>query len=284
MGTEKRERQKANRQARLAELERDQKRSHVRKRVIRIGLIVIVALAAAFGLSRLIGGGNDSVDATDTSASGTTIAGTIPGEAPSTPPTVPGKTLTGATPCPAVDGSSARVSKFAQPPPMCIDTAKTYTAVVDTDRGSFTVALDAKKAPATVNNFVVLSRYHFYDGLIFHRIEPGFVVQGGDPKANGSGGPGYTVVEKPPSDLKYWHGVVAMAKSATEPDGASGSQFFVVTAQDADLPTQYALLGRIVRGLEVTDTIGLVPLQDPSSRDGPPAEPIVIESARLTSH
>ena len=250
MGTEKRERQKANRQARLAELERDQKRSHVRKRVIRIGLIVIVALAAAFGLSRLIGGGNDSVDATDTSASGTTIAGTIPGEAPSTPPTVPGKTLTGATPCPAVDGSSARVSKFAQAPPMCIDTAKTYTAVVDTDRGSFTVALDAKKAPATVNNFVVLSRYHFYDGLIFHRIEPGFVVQGGDPKANGSGGPGYEIKDELPSSLSdYKTGAVAMANSGPN---TGGSQFFVTLADTGLDGPKYSLFGQVTKGFDTT--------------------------------
>jgi len=245
VGTDKRERQKANRQARLAEMEREQKRSNVRKRAIRIGIIVILALTAAFGLSRLIGGGDESVDASDT-----TIAGTIPGEAPSTPPTVPGKTLTGATPCPAANGSSARVSKFAQAPPMCIDPSKTYTAKVETDKGSFTVALDPKKAPATVNNFVVLSRYHFYDNLIFHRIEPGFVVQGGDPKGNGSGGPGYEIKDELPSSLSdYKTGAVAMANSGPT---TRGSQFFVTLADTGLEGPKYSLFGQVTEGFDTT--------------------------------
>jgi cyclophilin family peptidyl-prolyl cis-trans isomerase len=238
VGTEKRERQKANRQSRLAELEREQKRSHVRKRVIQIVVIVVVALAAAFGLSRLIGGSDESVNASDTTAVG------------SPPPTVPGKTITGATPCPAADGSSARVSKFAQAPPMCIDTAKTYKALVDTDKGKFTITLDPKQAPVTVNNFVVLSRYHFYDGLTFHRIEPGFVVQGGDPQGNGSGGPGYEIKDELPKSLSdYKTRSVAMANSGP---ATGGSQFFVMLGDSGLDGAKYSLFGQVTDGYDTT--------------------------------
>jgi cyclophilin family peptidyl-prolyl cis-trans isomerase len=247
VGTEKRERQKANRQFRLAELERQQRRSNVRKRVIRISIIVILALAAAFGLSRLIGGGGESVNASDTSVptSGDTTAST-----PSLPPTVPGRTITGATPCPATDGSSARASKFAKPPPTCIDEKKHYTALVDTDKGKFTITLDPAKAPKTVNNFVVLSRYHFYDGLPFHRIVPGFVVQGGDPEGTGAGGPGYTFADELPAALSdYKMGSVAMANSG--PD-TNGSQFFVtLAATGLETPT-YSLFGQVTNGFDTT--------------------------------
>ncbi len=240
MGTEKRERQKTNRQARLAELERQQRRSSSRKKVIRIGIIVVVALAAAFGLSRLIGQDDSNVTAGDTS---------VPSTEP-VPTTLPGDTITGETPCPAADGSTPRAATFENPPPMCIDPAKTYTATVDTSAGSFTVALDAAKAPKTVNNFVVLSRYHFYDGLKFHRIVPGFVVQGGDPFGNGSGGPGYEFEGELPASLAdYTAGAVAMANS--EP-GINGSQFFV-TLDATGLPgPTYSLFGQVTEGFDTT--------------------------------
>jgi len=251
VGTEKRERQKANRQARLAELEKQQRRSNTRKRVIRITVIVVLALAAAFGLSRLISGGNESVN-----ASGTTVAGTIPGEsvpvgtAAPTVSTVPGRAITGTTPCPATDGSSARASSFAQPPPMCIDPTKTYKALVQTDKGNFTITLDATKAPKTVNNFVVLSRYHFYDGLPFHRILPGFVVQGGDPQGTGGGGPGYTFEDELPKALSdYKVGSVAMANSA--PD-TNGSQFFVLLGTGKLGSPSYSLFGQVTDGFDTT--------------------------------
>jgi cyclophilin family peptidyl-prolyl cis-trans isomerase len=245
VGTDKRERQKANRQARLAELEREQRRSTTRKKVIRIGLIVIVALAAAFGLSRLIGEDDSTVDASDstltTDATATTVA----------PSTIPGAAITGETPCPAADGSSERASSFENPPPMCIDPAKTYTATIDTSEGSFTVALDTAKAPNTVNNFVVLSRYHFYDGLTFHRIEP-VVIQGGDPNGTGSGGPGYEFADELPStaaDFVYTAGSVAMANSGPN---TNGSQFFVtVTDTPFDGPN-YSLFGQVTEGFDTT--------------------------------
>jgi cyclophilin family peptidyl-prolyl cis-trans isomerase len=247
VGTDKRERQKANRQARLAELERQQRRSTSRKKVIRIGLIVVVALAAAFGLSRLIGQDDDTVDAADTSVP-TSDGATTTAAPPST--LFAGATVTGETPCPAADGSSERANSFENPPPMCIDPAKTYTAVVDTSEGSFTVALDAAKAPQTVNNFVVLSRYHFYDGLPFHRIEPGFVVQGGDPTGTGFGDPGYSIPDELPPSLEYYTaGTMAMANAGPN---TGGSQFFI-NLTDTGLPgPNYSLFGNVTEGFDTT--------------------------------
>jgi peptidyl-prolyl cis-trans isomerase B (cyclophilin B) len=149
------------------------------------------------------------------------------------------------------------------------------TAVVDTSCGTFEIALDAKRAPKTVNSFVFLAEQGFYDGLTFHRVAPGFVVQGGDPLGNGTGGPGYSVDEKPPANLSYTRGTVAMAKSSAEPPGRSGSQFFVVLAPDAGLPPEYALVGRVSKGFDVVERVGK--LGTPSEK---PKQTVLIE--RLT--
>ena len=159
-----------------------------------------------------------------------------------------------------------------------LDTAKTYTATVRTNLGTFAFALDVKDSPCTTSSFAQLARKHFFDGLIFHRIVPGFVIQGGDPSGNGSGGPGYTVVDTPPSDARYVRGVVAMAKTGAEPPGTSGSQFFVVTGADAGLPPDYALLGRITRGIDVVERIGR--LGDPQTEQ--PKRRIVIRHVTVT--
>jgi cyclophilin family peptidyl-prolyl cis-trans isomerase len=156
---------------------------------------------------------------------------------------------------------------------------KTYVATVVTSCGDFQITLDAKRAPKTGGNFEYLVSKRFYDGLTFHRIVPDFVIQGGDPAGNGTGGPGYTVVEAPPKNLTYDPGVVAMAKTQTDPSGASGSQFFVVTgAGAASLPPQYALLGKVTQGMAVVKKIGSVQA-DPST--GQPATPVVIKSIRI---
>ncbi len=141
-------------------------------------------------------------------------------------------------------------------PKQAVKPTDQLTAVVDTSCGSFEIALDARRAPKTVNSFVYLSREGFYDGLPFHRISPGFVIQGGDPLGNGTGGPGYSVDEPPPANLAYTRGVVAMAKSEVEPPGRSGSQFYVVLAPDAGLSPDFALVGRVDRGFDVVERIG----------------------------
>ena len=156
---------------------------------------------------------------------------------------------------------------------------KTYVAQVLTNCGEFDITLDPKRAPRTGGSFASLVGKRYYDGLIFHRIVPGFVIQGGDPKGDGSGGPGYSVTEAPPDDLTYGKGVVAMAKTATEAAGTSGSQFFVVTGEDAGLPPEYALLGKVTKGQEVVDKIGVVAV----GSDEAPTEPVVINSIRITT-
>lgn len=134
--------------------------------------------------------------------------------------------------------------------------ATAHTVTVQTNLGTFAFTLDVKDSPCTTSSFAALARKGFFDGLIFHRIVPGFVIQGGDPKGNGTGGPGYSVVDTPPAHAKYTRGVVAMAKTSAEPAGTSGSQFFVVTGGDVGLPPDYALLGKISKGLDVVERIG----------------------------
>lgn len=139
--------------------------------------------------------------------------------------------------------------------------------MIDTNLGSFTVALDATKAPITVNNFVVLARYHFYDGLTFHRVVPNFVIQGGDPAGDGSGGPGYKIGEEPPADKTYQKYDLAMAK--TNEANSTGSQFFVVTGDPAALNQAgtYSLFGHVTVGTDVVDKIGAVELNGESPKE-----------------
>jgi peptidyl-prolyl cis-trans isomerase B (cyclophilin B) len=160
-----------------------------------------------------------------------------------------------------------------------LEKGKTYVARVLTNCGEFEITLDAKQAPRTGGSFKYLVDKRFYDGLTFHRIVPGFVIQGGDPQGNGSGGPGYSVTGAPPRDLAYQKGVVAMAKTGTEPAGTSGSQFFVVTGEDAGLPPDYALLGKVTKGQEVVDKIGVVAV----GPDEQPTDPVVIRQIRVTA-
>jgi peptidyl-prolyl cis-trans isomerase B (cyclophilin B) len=158
-----------------------------------------------------------------------------------------------------------------------LDRTKTYRLVFETNCGSFTVTLDQKLAPKTSASFVYLAEQDFFDGTSFHRIVPGFVIQGGDPTATGVGGPGYKTVDAPPATVRYTHGVVAMAKSGAEPPGTSGSQSFVVTAEDAGLPADYAVVGEVTAGLDVVDKIGS--LGDPTTEE--PTETVLIRDVRV---
>ncbi len=173
-------------------------------------------------------------------------------------------------PEPKEDGNLSR-------PKTELDPAKTYVATVATSCGDFEITLDVKRAPKTAASFASLARKKFFAGTIFHRIVPGFVIQGGDPTGTGMGGPGYTVTEAPPEDLAYKKGVVAMAKAGNEPPGASGSQFYVVTGEDAGLPPEYALLGEVTKGIDVVDLIGA----SPTGPDERPVTPVVIESVTI---
>lgn len=155
-----------------------------------------------------------------------------------------------------------------------------------TNCGDFTVQVDAGESPKTANSIVALAKSGFYDGLAIHRIAPGFVIQGGDPAGNGNGGPGYKTVEAPPKNAEYTRGVVAMAKTGAEAPGTAGSQFFIVTGDDAQLPPDYALLGKVISGLTAADLISSQEIDQSQSmgggQDGPPKNPIVIESVKVT--
>ncbi len=158
-----------------------------------------------------------------------------------------------------------------------LDPAKHYDVTFRTNCGSFTVRLAVKLSPATAASFASLVQQGYFDHTIFHRIVPDFIVQGGDPTASGQGGPGYTTVDAPPASTKYTLGLVAMAKTQTEAAGTSGSQFFVVTAQDAGLPPDYAVLGTVTKGLQVVNTIGQ--LGDPTTEE--PTQVVEIQKATL---
>lgn len=152
--------------------------------------------------------------------------------------------------------------------------------VFETNCGSFTVTLDAERAPKTAASFQYLVEEGVFDGTPFHRVVPGFVVQGGDPAGDGTGGPGFQVTERPPANLSYTRGTVAMAKTDAEPPGTSGSQFFVVTAEaDAGLPPDFALVGEVTEGFETVEEIEA--LADPSGASEGPVSPVVIENATV---
>jgi peptidyl-prolyl cis-trans isomerase B (cyclophilin B) len=158
-----------------------------------------------------------------------------------------------------------------------LNPAKTYALVFQTNCGSFTVTLSPKTAPNTTASLVSLAKRGFFTDTFFHRIVPGFVIQGGDPTGSGTGGPGYQTVDKPPKNARYTHGVVAMAKGGAEPPGTSGSQFFVVTAADAQLPPDYAIVGKVTEGIAEVDRIGK--LGDPTTEQ--PKQAVVVSRVRV---
>jgi peptidyl-prolyl cis-trans isomerase B (cyclophilin B) len=150
----------------------------------------------------------------------------------------------------------ASVARQAPKPTAALAADKHYDVTFQTNCGSFTVRLDQAQSPHAAASFVSLVQHGFLDSTIFHRIVVGFVSQGGDPTQSGTGGPGYSTVDKPPAGASYAHGVVAMAKTGAEPPGTAGSQFFVVTAANAGLPPDYAIVGTVTKGLDVVDAIG----------------------------
>jgi peptidylprolyl isomerase len=159
---------------------------------------------------------------------------------------------------------------------MCIDPAKRYSAEMATSKGNMTIALDATGAPNTVNNFVFLARWHYYDDIAFHRIIPGFMAQGGDPEGSGRGGPGYRFDDELPAPGRYEVGSVAMANAGPN---TNGSQFFIVSGQSGvRLPPQYSLFGKVVKGLDVVTQMEAV---DTDRSDKPRAD-VVIESVTIT--
>ena len=187
-----------------------------------------------------------------------------------------GSTSTGG--CEDVDAPAPRDDGGRQSAPTeQLDASKTWTLAFDTSCGAFVVTLDLDSAPNTAASLVSLAGAGYFDDTLFHRIVPGFLIQGGDPTQSGSGGPGYSTRDAPAADAAYTKGVVAMAKTAAEPAGTAGSQFFVVTGADAGLPPEYAVVGTVTSGLDVVERIGQ--LGDPSTEQ--PLQPVVIHSVTV---
>jgi len=166
------------------------------------------------------------------------------------------QTVTTVNGCRSVEAPAPRSNGGQKRPARPLDPGNRYLLTVQTNCGRFVIALEQKLAPHATASLVALARSGFFDGTIFHRIVPGFVIQGGDPTQSGGGGPGYSTVDPPPANARYVKGVVAMAKTAEEPPGTAGSQFFVVTGADVGLAPDYAIVGRVAKGLGVVERIG----------------------------
>jgi cyclophilin family peptidyl-prolyl cis-trans isomerase len=280
VGTEKRERQKANRSARLEAEQKSLERQKLTQRLMLFGVIGAFVVGVLYLVSQT-GSANEFDPAAVTPTTVDPTAETAVTEPQVELPTIlapePGGAIEGATECPAVDGSSERTTSFAEAPPICIDQAKSYTAEIETTKGTFTIDLNAAGAPDTVNNFVVLARYHYYDDVPFHRIIPGFVVQGGDAVGGpnlGAGNPGYQFNDELP-ETAYEIGSVAMANSG--PD-TNGSQFFVVTGDSATtLPLAYSSFGFVSEGLDVA-----LGIESVGTASGAPTEDVRIISVTIT--
>jgi peptidyl-prolyl cis-trans isomerase B (cyclophilin B) len=216
---------------------RGEQRGPAAQTLFRHALLGVVLLALA-GC-----GGSTTTTGTTFHETGTTQAATTTRQAAT------GGCRTVALPAAKPDGGQKK-------PTSKLDPGKTYRVTLETNCGDLTIEIDQRSAPATGASFVALAKQGFFDDTIFHRIVPGFVIQGGDPTASGTGSPGYKTVDPPKPGARYVKYVVAMAKTQSEAAGTSGSQFFIVTADDAGLPPDYAILGRVVAGKNVVDRIG----------------------------
>jgi peptidyl-prolyl cis-trans isomerase B (cyclophilin B) len=183
--------------------------------------------------------------------------------------------------CTSVPVPTPKGAQSIRKPTLALDPAKRYVVSLATNCGAIEIQLDVRKAPRTTASFAYLVKRGFYDELTFHRVAAGFVIQGGDPNGDGSGGPGYKIIERPPSNTRYTLGTVAMAKTSSDPAGASGSQFFIVTGPEAPLPPQYALVGNVIGSFAGVKRISRLSTDPP--QDGTPKTPVVISSATLSS-
>jgi cyclophilin family peptidyl-prolyl cis-trans isomerase len=292
MGTDKRERQKAGRQARIEAARIAQEKADQRAKIIRVVVSVLIVVAVIGGVAFLQRNRSENVASGDDPASTTTGA---PTSTPATggpavvPPPAPGKTIAGDTPCPAADGSSERTTKFEKAPPMCIDANKTYKATFDTNKGVVKVTLDAKKMPNTTNNLVVLSRYKYYDGTALFRVDPSIdIIQGGAPGTNSASdpGPGYTIKDEG-GKFTYKEGQLVMAR--TQAPDSSGAQFFLTTGPKVsglDGQGTYLNFGEVTEGLDVLKAIlgsGVpFPADSPMASLGSgPKDPVVINTVKI---
>jgi cyclophilin family peptidyl-prolyl cis-trans isomerase len=284
MPSAKRERKREGHRLRQEAIRAARRRESARRGGIGTLVILVIVVGLVALVSAIQGGGGDEAADTTTTTSGPTT--TVEGQAAPVPP---GETITGETPCPAADGSSPRTSSFAQAPPMCIDPSKTYTAIFDTSEGMIEVALDAARAPQTVNNFVVLARYHYYDGTAVHRTDPSIdIIQGGSPNTQNASdpGPGYTIPDEKclaSSPCKYTEGDLAMAR--TNAPNSAGAQFFFAGGPNVsglDAQGTYVTFGKVAAGLDVVKAILGLHQEDPTSGlGGRPSRVVTVRSVTI---
>ena len=174
-----------------------------------------------------------------------------------------------------------RAPETLKPPTAQLDTSKHWTLAFATDRGTFVVALEPRVSPRAAASLVALAKRGYFDNTIFHRIVPGYIIQGGDPTQSGQGDPGYTTIDPPPPGTRYTTGVVAMGKTANEAPGTAGSQFFVMTGDAPSLPPDYAVVGRVASGMSVVDKIG--EFGDASDPTGAPTKIVVVKRVTVAS-
>jgi len=232
-------------------------------------------LAIAFALVLLLAAGCGKASKKNTSKTTSTAAATT------TTTSTAAQAPSGGSGCSTAKPKNKGAQHLSKPTTL-LPRDKPVTLVLQTNCGEIDIALDVKRAPRTASSVAYLARKGFYDGLSFHRIAKlptgtDFVIQGGDPTGTGNGGPGYSVHERAPANLQYTRGVVAMAKTEIEPSGTSGSQFFIVTAQDAGLPADYALLGKVSKGDDVVSKIAA----QPTDASEHPTHPVVIAKATI---
>jgi cyclophilin family peptidyl-prolyl cis-trans isomerase len=262
--SDKRARQRAAREARLAAEAQQQKR----RRQIRNGIIGVVIVGVIVGIVFLVSGGNNSPVASDSKVGTTTTTAAAKGGNAALQ--AQANEVAVKAGCPASTKTTVNTQKYPSAPAMAIDTSKNYTATVVTTAGTFDIALNAKTAPTTVNNFVFLANKGYYHCVIFHRVIPQFMDQTGDPTGTGEGGPGYTIKDENPSKAasaaqQYPLGSVAMANTGQPNSG--GSQFFIVAGPEGEsLPSTYALFGSVTSGMNVVNTIN----QQGSAQGVPP--------------
>ena len=252
MPSDKRARQRAARESRLAEEAKAKKR----RKQIRNGVIIAV-IAGVIILIVFLTSSNSSNNKTTSSTTTTTTK--TGGSAADKQAQEAADKVAVAAGCPASPSTRVNTQKYAAAPPMTIDPSKNYTATVATTAGTFTIDLDAKSAPTTVNNFVFLANKGYYHCVIFHRVIPSFMDQTGDPTGTGDGGPGYTIPDELPAkaadaSAQYPLGSVAMANTG-QPD-SGGSQFFIVAGPEGEsLPNSYTLFGQVQSGMDVVNKI-----------------------------
>ncbi len=243
--------------------------------------ILGLGVASAFSLAKDAPTTEDIVAPTTAASVELAVDTTEAGSTTIAPITVPPVVAIAPT-CPAPDDAPTTAKAFSAAPVGCIDPQAKYRAVITTSEGEFTIELDQQRAPLTTDNFVFLARKGFYNGLTFHRIVPGFIVQGGDPKANGTGGPGYTIPDELSPNAQFQLGTVAMANSGPN---QNGSQFFIVTGKNGEnIPNTSTVFARVVKGtkiLEAIDALGVQPT--PDGQELAPQRPITITGIEITA-